>query len=145
MKKTKDEIVEEALAYFEEGYACSQSVLLPFAKQFGLDNKCALALSSTFGGGMGRLHRTCGAATGAFMVLGLKYGNTSPTDNDSKFNAYRKVRELNKQFEATFGSSVCKDILRGVSSGGEKIREKNGKICDRCVETATALAYDLIC
>ncbi len=145
MKKTKEEIIEEAMAYFKEGYACSQSTFLPYAKEFGLDEKQALAVSSTFGGGMGRLRRTCGAVTGAFMVLGMKYGNTTPDDMDSKLNSYRKVRELNKQFAGVMGSSVCKELLEAVATQNQvERREHHRLVCDKCVKTATGLVYDLI-
>ena len=63
----KQEIVSKAQSYFDEGYACSQSVLLAFADQFDLDERTAKLISSTFGGGMGRLRQTCGAVTGGFM------------------------------------------------------------------------------
>ena len=75
---TKQETINRAIVLFDEGYACSQAVLLTFANQFDLDERTAKLISSTFGGGMGRLREKCGAVTGGFMVLGLKYGNTEP-------------------------------------------------------------------
>ena len=50
--QTKGQIARK---YFEDGYNCSQSVLLAFAEDFGLDKKTAALISSSFGGGMGRL------------------------------------------------------------------------------------------
>ena len=73
---------ESALARFAQGYNCSQAVLSGYAGQFGLDEETAMKISSGFGGGMGRMADTCGAVTGAFMVLG-KYGQNSP-DPDAK-------------------------------------------------------------
>ena len=75
---TKQEAINKATVLFDEGYACSQAVLLTFANQFDLDEWTAKLISSTFGGGMGRLRQKCGAVTGGFMVLGLKYGNANP-------------------------------------------------------------------
>ncbi|HEY3389823.1 MAG TPA: C-GCAxxG-C-C family protein, partial [Prolixibacteraceae bacterium] len=92
--KEKQETINKSLALFDEGYACSQSVLLAFAEQFKLDETSAKLISSTFGGGMGRLRQKCGAVTGGFMVLGLAYGNTDPKDMDIKLAAYEKVQEL---------------------------------------------------
>ena len=145
MIKSKDETVSKALAYFKEGYACSQSVVLAFADEFNLNKTHAKAMASTFGGGMGRLRRTCGAVTGAFMVVGLKYGNTEPDDMDNKLNGYRKVRELNAQFEEIQGSSICKELLSAVTTDDQvKRREHHRLICDSCVKTATELTYDML-
>lgn len=85
---TREEAIEKAVKYFDEGFACSQSVLLTFANLYNLDENTAKLISSTFGGGMGRLRQKCGAVTGGFMVLGLQYGNTNPKDMDSKLLAY---------------------------------------------------------
>lgn len=145
MNRTKEEVVAKAMSCFKEGYACSQAVVLAFADEFSLNKSHAAAMSSTFGGGMGRLRRTCGALTGGFMITGLKYGNVNPDDMDDKLNSYRKVRELNKQFEAIHGSSICKDLLATVATDDQvKKREHHRMICDACVKTATELTYDMI-
>lgn len=145
MIKSKEETVAEALAYFKEGYACSQSVLLPFTAQFGVNPEHAKALASTFGGGMGRLRRTCGAVAGGFMVLGLHSGNTRPDDMDTKLNAYRKVREFNKRFVAVHGTSICKELLAAVATDDQvKQRQHHRIICDQCVKTAATLTYEML-
>lgn len=145
MNKTKEETVAEAVAYFKEGYACSQSVLLPFVEQFGVDKEHAKALASTFGGGMGRLRRTCGAVAGGFMVLGLYSGNTRPDDMETKLNAYRKVRELNKRFVAVHGTSICKELLAAVATDNQvKQRKHHRMICDQCVATSASITYDML-
>ena len=62
---------EKAMNYFSEGYNCAQSVVLTFADEVGMDKKTALMLSSSFGGGMGRLREVCGAVSGMFIIAGL--------------------------------------------------------------------------
>ncbi len=146
MKTRKEDVVNESLRHFKEGCACSQSILLPYAEAFGLESRQAMALSSTFGGGMGRLRRTCGALTGAFMVLGLKYGNVTPGDMEVKLRAYRKVRELCRAFEQEHGSSICKEILSAATDGETiKKREHHRIICDKCVKTSAELTFDMVC
>lgn len=51
-------------------YNCAQSVLIPFATEMGLTEEQAKALGAHFGSGM-RHGSTCGALTGALMVLGM--------------------------------------------------------------------------
>ena len=72
--------VEQAVSCFQGGFNCSQAVLSTYAQDFGLDREAALKLAAGFGGGMGRMAGTCGAVTGAFMVLGLKHGPTEAGD-----------------------------------------------------------------
>lgn len=142
---TKQETIDKAQKYFDEGYACSQSILLTFAGQFNLDEKTAKLISSTFGGGMGRLRQKCGAVTGGFMVLGLKYGNTNPKDMETKLAAYNKVRELNRQVEKIHGTSNCFEILKKFASEADIAERKHHKIiCRRVVGDAAGLVYDII-
>ena len=61
---------EKAVRFFLDGCNCSQSVVLAFCDETGLDEKTALRLSSPFGGGTGRLREVCGTVSGASMVLG---------------------------------------------------------------------------
>jgi C_GCAxxG_C_C family probable redox protein len=142
---TKQEAIDKAQAFFDEGYACSQSVLLTFATEFNLDEKTAKLISSTFGGGMGRLRQKCGAVTGGFMVLGLKYGNADPKDMETKLHAYKMVRELNKQVEDIHGTSNCFELLKKHATEADVEARKHHKIiCRSVVGDAAGLVYDMI-
>ncbi len=66
--KSKEEIAVES---FRSGLNCAQSVVAAYADEMSFDRNLALSISCGFGGGMGRLQETCGAATGAFMILGI--------------------------------------------------------------------------
>jgi len=141
---TKQEIISKALSYFDEGYACSQSVLLAFAKELDLNENTAKLISSTFGGGMGRLRQKCGAVTGGFMVLGLAYGNSDPKDMDTKLASYKKVRELNHLFEDIHGTSVCAELLKKHAKEADVAERKHHKIiCRKIIGDVTGILYDL--
>ena len=77
---------EKAAELFCSGCNCSQAVLGAFAEDCGMDFEAALRLSSSFGGGMGRLRETCGAVTGMFMVAGLLKGYVDTDDKASNCN-----------------------------------------------------------
>ena len=142
---TKQETIDKALNFFDEGYACSQSVLLAFAKQFKLDETTAKLIASTFGGGMGRLREKCGAVTGSFMVLGLAYGNTDPKDMDTKLAAYDKVQKLNRKFEAIHGTTICAGLLNQYATEDEVTQRLHHKlICRKAIEDSTGIVYDII-
>lgn len=65
---------EKALELFREGYNCAQAVFAAFCDVMDIDVETALKISSSFGGGMGRMREVCGAVTGMFMVAGMLYG-----------------------------------------------------------------------
>ena len=75
---------EKAAENFRKGYNCAQSVFITFAEEFSIDKETALKLSSSFGGGMGRLREVCGAVSSMFAIAGLKEGYISPNDDDAK-------------------------------------------------------------
>lgn len=104
----KGEVAEK---FFKEGYNCSQSVLLAFAEEVGLTKETALRLSSSFGGGMGRLREVCGAVSGMFMVAGLKKGYTDPNDQSKKKEHYALIQRMAKSFSDECGSIVCRELL----------------------------------
>ena len=97
-------IREHAMELFKQGYNCSQSVFAAFCEECGMDFETALKLSSSFGGGMGRLREVCGAVSGMFMVAGMKYGYTDPEDSTSKAEHYKRIQELAEQFKEKNGS-----------------------------------------
>ena len=76
----------------------------------------ALKLSSSFGGGFGRMREICGALTGAGIVLGALYGYDSPDDNKLKSEHYARIQNFAKAFEAQNGAILCKDLLKNLNA-----------------------------
>jgi len=103
--------IEEAVSYFKGNCNCSQAVLSAYSTEYGLDKDKALKIATGFGGGMGRFGRTCGAVTGAYMVIGLRYGMGINEDVEAKERTYQVIREFSNQFEETCGSVLCKELL----------------------------------
>jgi C_GCAxxG_C_C family probable redox protein len=105
---------EKALAYFRNSYNCSQSVLVSFGHDLGLSEDECLRIATAFGGGMGRQQYTCGAVTGALMVLGLKYGKGLNDHEEKKKNTYRLTKEFFDEFKRLNGSENCLALLDGL-------------------------------
>ena len=57
------------------------------------------------------MSQTCGAVTGAFMVLGLKYGNDDIHYKEAKERVYKLVREFSHRFESRNNSIICRELL----------------------------------
>ena len=106
-----DSRVERAVSFFEQGYNCSQSVFMAYADVYNIEKNLAAALSTSFGGGVGRMREVCGAVSGAAMILGLKYPHLNPENSNPKDHNYQMVQKLAHQFKAQMGSYICADLL----------------------------------
>jgi C_GCAxxG_C_C family probable redox protein len=107
---------QRAMDLFKEGYNCAQSVFSAFSDELGMDTETALKLSSSFGGGMGRLREVCGAVSGMFMIAGLQYGYADPKDRKAKAEHYRLIQELAARFKEENHSIICRELL-GLPAG----------------------------
>jgi len=135
---------DRAEQLFTQGYNCAQAVFGAFSEDVRLPLDIMMKLSSSFGGGMGRLREVCGACSGLFMAAGLLYGYAGPEEGAVKSEHYARIRELAAQFEAVHGSIVCREILgRRAEVGGspEKRTEEYYAVrpCVRCVRSAAEI------
>ena len=96
---------------FCEGYNCAQAVVAAFHEELGMTESEAARLSSSFGGGMGRMRETCGAVSGMLLVAGLLWGYGTPGDDEAKAAHYRLVQEMAAKFRERTGSLICRELL----------------------------------
>jgi C_GCAxxG_C_C family probable redox protein len=138
-----------AATRFCDGFSCSQAILSTYGPRYGLEEEQALRLASGLGGGMGRMGRTCGAVTGAFLVIGLDQGATSTSDKAAKERTYGSVREFADRFQERNGSTYCRELLEcDISDPEEYARaQKEGLFksrCPRLVQSASELLEELL-
>jgi C_GCAxxG_C_C family probable redox protein len=143
------EKAETATAYFGQGYACSQSVFLAFAAEFGLSTALASQVASGFGGGIGRTGSICGAVSGAIMAIGLKYGCPTAPDSAAKEMVYEQVRRFMQAFQEQHGSLDCNTLLCAdisTAEGRAQAREtgKFTHLCPLLVRDAVLIADAII-
>ena len=104
--------VEKAKTLFHQGFNCSQAVFAACADIYGIeDETLALRLAASFGGGIGRMRQTCGAACGMFMLAGLENGSAIEGDAEGKKQNYALVQDLAAKFQAENGSLICSELL----------------------------------
>ncbi|MBQ2123709.1 MAG: C_GCAxxG_C_C family protein [Bacteroidaceae bacterium] len=108
---TYEERIERAVALFKSGYNCSQAVVAAFADMYGFTEEQAFRMSASFGGGIGRMRQTCGAACGMFLLAGLETGATDGADQEGKARNYEVVQALAEKFKAENGSLICAELL----------------------------------
>lgn len=106
---------EKAAELFVNGSNCAQAVAVAFCDVTGMEPELAAKLSSSFGGGMGRMREVCGAVSGMLTVAGLLYGYGAPDDAAKKAH-YTLVQALAGQFRDEHGSIICREILKNPPS-----------------------------
>ena len=129
---------ELAVQLFDQGFSCSQAVAAAGARDFGVDSETVLRLAGALGGGIARSGQTCGAVTGALMVIGLKHGKVDAEDQTAKDETYRMSGRFMEQFAARYGSTQCKELLGcdlSTPEGRQQVRERHlhAKFCKPCV------------
>jgi C_GCAxxG_C_C family probable redox protein len=140
---------DEAVGCFKQTFSCSQAVFSVYALEFGIDKETALKIAGAFGGGMARMGETCGAVTGAFMAIGLKYGKTKAEDEAAKEKTYQIVKEFVEKFKSQNGSIICRELTGCDMSSPEGLRafkEKNifKTHCTKFVRNAAEILEKLI-
>jgi len=141
--------VELAVSLFQKGCSCSQALLAAYGDRFGLEREVALRIAAGFGGGMGRMAETCGAVTGAFMLIGLKYGGTATEDRQAKEKTHATVREFAKRFRSRNESLICRELLEcdiGTPEGSRVAKERklSATVCSRLVKDAAQIIEEMI-
>jgi C_GCAxxG_C_C family probable redox protein len=134
---------KEADKQFEKGYSCAPSVLSTYSEQFGLGKELALKIACGFGGGIGRTGRTCGAVTGAVMVIGLKHGQANVDDEEPRQATHKLVKEFIDKFTALHGSVECRELIGyDLSNPAEFESARESSIVE---EKCRGFVYDAAC
>lgn len=137
--------VDQAVDYFKSGLSCSQAMLLAFGQEFGVDKTLALKISTPFSGGMARMCQTCGAVTGALIVLGLKYA----TGKEAKEKLFALENAFANKFKSRNNSLNCKELL-GYDLGNPEERKEfankklNETLCQKFVKDASEILEEIL-
>ena len=142
---------KKAVELFQQGYNCSQAVFAAFADSYGMDVETALRVSSSFGGGMGRMREVCGAVSGMFMVIGLETGTVDGRDVAGKQHNYQVVQQLAEEYKQRNGSIICRELL-GISDAPHTETKPEARTteyykkrpCVKLVEEAALMVEDYL-
>lgn len=139
---------EKAIQSFRAGLNCAQATVTAYSDDLNFDNELAARISCGFGGGMGRLQETCGAVTGAFMVLGIHYCSKFTDNKDRKEATYLAVQKFADRFNSKHGTLNCKSLMNcslRTEEGQKLIKENNlhEKVCEKCIADAISIVDEL--
>jgi C_GCAxxG_C_C family probable redox protein len=102
-----------SLRYFRSGFYCSEALLRAFNEVYnlGFDTQY-YKIATGFGSGMGKSGCSCGAVTGAVMVLGLIAGRSKNYESENV--VYTATRELHDKFRAKHKALCCRVLTKDV-------------------------------
>lgn len=106
---------QRAVELFLGGCNCAQASFCAFCDVTGMDERSALRLSSSFGGGMGRMREVCGALSGVFMACGILYGYSEIGNDKLKAEHYALIQEIARRFREKHGTIICRELLSHLS------------------------------
>lgn len=141
---------EQAIELFRNQYNCSQSVLSVFSEELGIKKDLAMKLASPFGSGISYLQETCGAVTGALMVIGLKYGKGENGTNEDKAHAYDMAQHFLTEFKQKNKTLCCRELLDGINIGTPEGMARMMELdyfrirCIRFIREAVQIAEEII-
>ena len=141
MDTIKQSNADEVVESYNGGLYCSQAILSAYCEDYGFDKKTAMKLSCGLAAGMARLGLTCGAVTGAYLVISLKYGSHLPGDKASIEKTFALIQEFDELFTKKHGSTNCRDLLGVDLRYGDKVlaSERVGAICPSLVRDAAEI------
>jgi C_GCAxxG_C_C family probable redox protein len=98
---------------------------------------------------MARTGETCGAITGALMVIGLKHAKMRKGDEDSRERTYALAKEFMVQFKARNAGMRCRELLGvdvSTTEGLAAVREKDvfRTVCPKFVKDAGEILEELL-
>lgn len=139
---------QQAIAEFDKGCNCCQSVLSVYAEEFGLDRDIAMKLSSGLGGGMGRMGEICGVVSAAFMVIGLNFGSAEPGQSQERQRTFELAEKFAESFKARNNSVICRDLLgfdMSTAQGKEAAKEPGSfEICPKIMRNAIEILEEIL-
>jgi len=135
-----------AIQRFEQGYSCSQSLLYAFASQFEMGEEISNKIAAPFGGGIARQGETCGAVTGALMVLGLKFG---PETGKSNKTIYKVSQEFLRLFQEKHSSIQCNQLIKfDINQKEELLAAREAgvfkNVCPELVKSAAEIVNSML-
>lgn len=144
------ERTEKAIEIFgPEQCNCSQAVAVAFGDSVGMDEPMAMDVARGFGGGIGRFGLTCGAVTGALMILGLRVSQIESDEKKAKAKAYEMAGEFRAKFEARHGTMECKSLV-GIDLSTEEGQKLNDEkkitrtLCPEFVRSAAEILDEMM-
>ena len=135
-----EKLQKDAVDIFNQGFACSESVIYAIKENFELDmSDDAIAMSSGFPWGLGGGGCICGALAGATMCIGYFFGRKTPGDPKVK-RCFDLTAEFHDAFKNEFGATCCRILTKDM----EKHSQERKNHCMEMVSFTVEKVADII-
>jgi C_GCAxxG_C_C family probable redox protein len=114
--KILDRVQKRAEAYEQVSQSCAKSSALAVMEEFGLGDIQVIQALSPFPG-IALTGETCGGVIGGMAALSLYFGENNLLDYGANARVYGKCRKFLERFEATMGTTKCREIHERVVFG----------------------------
>ena len=143
----REDLVEQANSYADQGFLCVESVLKALADLKGLDSEYIPSIASGMAAGVARTSQICGAVSGAILGLGLWFGRNEPIVGERR--PYWYSRLFIERWMTLHPSSNCTELLGVDLDNPEEYKVFDSKNmwenkCKKYIREATGLAYDIL-
>jgi len=141
--------IEQAVSTFYEGFNCSSTIFSTYGPSLGLPREQCLKAACAFGGGLARSGKTCGAVTGALMVIGLKFGQADLKDVDARRKTYKLAQDFMAEFVKRNKTLDCRQLLGvdiGTDEGYRKAIEMkfHTEVCPKFIWDAAEILEEIL-
>lgn len=142
------ETTHPAVELLGQGFGCASAILATQGEPYGITREVALKVPAPFGIGM-TIAKTCGAVTGALMVIGAKHGKTVAENPDADMKVMGLTGQFMKEFLSKYKSIDCKDLLDRDVSKPEILQEaiESGlimKVCPGIIQDASEIVENIL-
>jgi C_GCAxxG_C_C family probable redox protein len=143
----RDEAIERAMRYVDDGFLCVEAVLKTLADMKGVDSELIPAIATGMAAGVARTSQICGAVTGAILGLGLWFGRNEPVASDKRPYWYSGlfIDRWNKSHPNTNCTGLLGidlDTVEGYTEFSKENMWENK--CKLFISEAVGLAYDIL-
>jgi len=108
--------MEKAIEKRNRGYNCAQAVACSYCDVIGVDEKTVFRACEGLGTGMGNMEGTCGAVSGACVLMGFLSSTANLDVPNSKGRTLSLSKIIIDKFKERNGCTICRD-LKGIETG----------------------------
>ena len=133
---------EKATQLYTNGYNCAQTIIKTYEDFLGNRTQTLVDMAAGFGGGMGKLQQTCGAVTGAFMVMSSVYNHSQKASKDQ---LNKDIQQFARRFNNIHGKLNCAELIEyDLKDEREHQKAKENKVFEKQCSGFIHTAIDII-
>lgn len=116
----KEDKTAKAKQLHSQGFNCSQSVVMTFAEEAGINPDMAERMSAALGGGVAKMGEICGCVSAMAVLSGFVKENQMADGKVDTMKAHAWTRDLAEKFRNECGDIVCRRLKAPEATTGRQ-------------------------